>query len=654
MHLRLPFPISVVRRLKIVDINQDGDDDIVGIGNTGLFVSLGNGDGTFGDADATFLNIAFARSFAIGLFDDDEHLDIAISGTTVGVLLGNGDGTFGEINRIFGIGGVIEVADVNGDDELDLINSNFANNVSISLGDGNGGFGAPSTFSTPDSARDMIIGDFDGNGTVDIATLNEGSNGAEITATISILLGNGDGTFASENRFDVGRNPDSLAAADVNFDGNLDLLVNGDTVGGGSVLVLLPGFGDGTFAAQRRFAAGFDPNDPGTFSLPAAVTLVDANNDSNLDIVTANASGDISLLLGDGDGGFADQVKFATGANAIALVAGMFNADANVDVITASSADSTLSVLIGDGQGSFADAVSIPLSAIPTSIRTAKLDSNDTMDLVVGLHGDQIAVFLGNGDGTFGDEMLLEAGASFASSQSHVSVADVDNDGVLDIISANAFLSGSITLLIGNGDGTFAAPISLANAEKARRAIGADLNQDGLTDIVATIDASSFNGGSGHNSAVFFGVAGGGFSEPLTLSDLLINELVKAVDIDGDANLDVITTGGFGSVVNSEINIALGNGSGSFMTDLHFSAGQRISDLAFGDLNNDGALDIVSTHSESRDVSVLLNQRPPEQNGGGEGEFIGTWGTGESSEDDDVIDEVLANQDSWLNDPTLF
>lgn len=196
----------------------------------------------------------------------------------------------------------VVVGDFNGDGRLDLAVANSGSgDVSILLGRGDGTFQSPVHYAAgqgPDSQ--VAVGDFNGDGELDLVVSNSGSN------NVSVLLGNGDGSFRATTSYDVGRNPSSVAVADVNGDGKLDLVVSnqncshsGGPCAQGTVSVLL-GNGDGTFQPHKDFAAGRVPN---------WVAVGDFNGDGKLDLAVVNGQGNggpstVSILLGNGDGTF--------------------------------------------------------------------------------------------------------------------------------------------------------------------------------------------------------------------------------------------------------------------------------------------------------------------------------------------------------------
>ncbi len=220
-----------------------------------------------------------------------------------------------------------------------------------------------------------MAGDFNGDGRLDLAVVDDGDEpwGGTNPPTVSVLLGNGDGTFQPMERFAAGGTLGiGLLAGDFNGDGKLDLATSN------SVFL---GNGDGTFQAAETFAAG-------SVSLP--VVAGDFNADGKLDLAVANNySNDVSVFLGNGDGTFQAATEYATGNNPFAaLVAGDFNGDGHLDLVVLDGGDGTddgidASMLLANGDGTFQSAKKIAVGISPDCLVTADFNGDGRLDLAV-------------------------------------------------------------------------------------------------------------------------------------------------------------------------------------------------------------------------------------------------------------------------------
>jgi hypothetical protein len=319
------------------DFNGDGIPDLAVASFSGaVSVLIGNGDGTFrGHVD--YATGAGARGIVIGDFNGDGKLDLAIANqtsNTVSILFGNGDGTFrGYVDYPAGTGPFsLATGDFNGDGSLDLaVVNQSANQVSILLGDGGGGFVFLGSYDTGQLPFGIVTGDFNGDGRLDLAVANY------TDGTVSILLGNGDGTFGTHTDYATGTLPEMLATADLNGDGKLDLAVGTNQATGSRISILL-GNGDGTFQLHNDIPAG---------SKPRSVIPADFNGDGKIDLAVANyGSSSVSLLLGNGDGTFSSRIDYPTGTSPQSITAGDFDGNGRLDLAVANYGSNTASVLL--------------------------------------------------------------------------------------------------------------------------------------------------------------------------------------------------------------------------------------------------------------------------------------------------------------------
>ncbi len=343
------------------------------------------------------------------------------------------------------------------------------------------------TYSGDSASESVAIADVNGDGKPDLIVANQGCPSCG-DAFVSVLLGNGDGTFQNPLEFDSGGVFTIFAAvADVNHDGKPDIILanyyGGCTSGdcNGTVSVLL-GNGNGTF----------QPAVP--YSLPAenpdALAVADLNGDGKLDIVVGLWNSGIAVLMGNGDGTFQPATPYPNLGQVLALSIADVNHDGKPDVIAAGIVQSTgtVTVLLGKGDGTFQSAQTFP-SGSPTgywasAVAVADMNGDGKPDLVVANYQNNVGVLLGKGDGTFQPVVLYSSGGA---AQSAV-VTDVGGDGITDVIVGNytGGSSGSIGVLLGNGDGTLQPVVNFGPLGAWSVAAG-DLNGDGRPDVaVAT------------------------------------------------------------------------------------------------------------------------------------------------------------------------
>ncbi len=575
--------------LALGDVNGDGKPDIVVANeNSTVSVLLGNGNGTF-QAQQTFATGFESVAVAIADVNGDGKPDLVVANlvsSTVSVLLGNGNGTF-QAQQTFATGSYpisLAIADVNGDGKPDIIvANNHSNTVSVLLGNGNGTFQPQQTFAAAfgpapgNGTISVAVGDVNGDGKPDIVVANDSANG-----TVGVLLGNGDGTFQALQTVAVGSAADSVAIADVNGDGKADLVVA--DAGTYSVSVLL-GNGNGTFQAQELYATG---------NRPATVLVGDVSGDGKPDIVVANEfGGTVSVLLGNGNGTFLAQPLVATGNNSTAATVGDVNGDGVPDLIVA---DGEVSVLLGNGNGTFQSPQTFAAGSDPDSVALADLTRDGIADLIAANYeSNTVSVLLGNGNGTFQTQQTFATGLKPDS----VAIGDVNGDGIPDLVVANLY-SSAVSVLLGNGNGTFQAQQTFAAGKYPSSVMLSDVNGDGKSDIIV---ANKWNNALRDGTvSVLLGNGNGTFQVPQTFATGAFPGSVAVGDFNGDGKPDLVVVNLRGEI----LSVLLGNGNGTFQTQQTLAVGVYPTSVTVADVNGDGKLDLLVTESGSDAVGVLL------------------------------------------------
>lgn len=332
------------------------------------------------------------------------------------------------------------LGDFNGDGLLDLATSNNnGGTITVLLGYGDGTFEDPVSYRVAASTRSGSVEDINGDGLLDLVVLSGGSRNQ-----YSVLLGNGDGTFQDpiHTVFGNGLGSNGTVLGDWNGDGYLDLALANFL--GDSVSVLF-GNGDGAFQEPEEYPAGDGCN---------WITAADFNNDGMPDLAVPNYNGNnVGVLLNNGDGTFQPVLLFPTGLQASGVAAGDLNADGNVDLVVTNAHEGTVSVLTGNGKGLFTQAVNTMLNYRPWRVQIADFSLDGIPDLAVA-NAQGIVVLLGLGDASFEVEKTYPVAQLAAG----LGVGDFNDDWAPDVVSVGGVAAGVASILFNGSGGDLPGP----------------------------------------------------------------------------------------------------------------------------------------------------------------------------------------------------
>ena len=370
----------------------------------------------------------------------------------------------------------------------------------------------------------------------------------------------------------------AIATGDFNSDGIPDLAMASNS----GVSVAL-GKGDGTFRPRVNYAVG---------GVPLFIAVADLNGDGHLDLVTANVGNSISVLIGNGDGTYKASVNYKVLGGPLSIAVGDFNGDGKPDLLVGCynfQYSSGLSLLLNNGDGTFGQAKNFDSSLAPTAVVAGDFNHDGKLDAAT-INRNGVSVILGNGDGTFQAPVTYSTGEY----PEGLAVGDLNGDGNLDLVVANYSnsISGSVSILLGKGDGSFQTPEDILLPVGVFHVVLNDVNHDGKLDLLVggyAVVILKGNGDGTFGPPDYYATgadAGGPGSAPA---------IIAAADFNRDGNLDLAVGNG-----PAGVNLFLGNHDGTFHANRSFAVSSGVGleggsfTLAAGDFNNDGKLDLVT------------------------------------------------------------
>jgi hypothetical protein len=512
------------------------------------------------------------NALASGDFNGDGKQDLVVVDGSVGklmVLIGKGNGQF--LPGVNYPGPVkpdaVQVADINHDGTLDLIatgkGQGGTGSVTVLLGNGDGTFQSPVAYALPAAGFDLAVADFNHDGFPDVAVASSGSG-------LLVLLNDGTGGLTAPTSYSVGGAGSRLVAGDFNGDGVPDLVVLAGSP------FFLANTGNGTFQAGVKITI---PAGLASASLAAA----DLNGDGKLDLAVSGnditGPGEVAVLLGIGNGTFQGGTLYSTGgvsSNQITSVD--MNGDGRPDLIVANGQTDDCSVLLNTGTGTFSAGVTYRTVDGPTAVVAADFNGDGKPDVAVATGDNLISILLGISGGRLSDARDYSAGSGTAFNfTDEVAFGDFNGDGKLDLVVPSESGTG---VLLNNGNGTFQNQ-KLFSVGGSGVAVG-DFNGDGKLDLVTGVNPITIALGTGH----------GTFTKGATYTLSFGQALWFAVgDLNGDGKLDIVAT----DYNKAVVHVLLGNGDGTFQTPVDIATLRVSGDVILADFNNDGKLDIYLT-----------------------------------------------------------
>ena len=559
----------------IADLDNNGTFDIATAdsvsadeGNISVLLGIGLGD-SFVLTGTYQVNRDPRQMIAAHLNKDDAIDLIAVNVESaphgaLSILMGKGNGTF-EDSRIQPVGEVpvnVVAGHFNDDEFTDLVTVNATDEINFLQGLGDGSFRFEVPYPTPGIPIDLVANDFDNDGNLDVATINSSSD-------ISLFMGNGMGIFDLARSYLIGSDPVGLITKDLNTDGILDFATANQKL---DMVSILLGNEDWESLNARNYHTPRGRKE---------LVRGDFNRDGFLDIGVGNEDPDnVSILLGNSEGSFEALNAIQLGGSPDYVISDDLDLNGDLDLVIASSC-CTVYVLHGKGNGTFDPAIQYPAGRIPTDLMVFDLDGDENKDIVVLLSVDRaIAVYLGDGLGFFENPLNIFLGVD----GNDFVAADFDVNGDIDF-AISSFDSEEVQIYPGVGNLNFLPPEKYP-IERPGSILFEDIDNNGNLDLVVLSAFSPLSG----SLNILHGNGDLSFQDPISLECGIDPRTVVCADINTDGIKDLIT----GNQETTEISVFLGRENDDPRGPLSIPVGVSTTSLLFEDFNRDGLLDIAA------------------------------------------------------------